>query len=58
LGSGRGPGVLGSGPALGSLLGGESASPSGPPPLPLLLSLSLAKIKKKVEQGELTTGEK
>jgi len=45
--AGRGPGVPGSGPASGSLLGGESASPSDPPPShALCLSFSLSQINK------------
>ena len=47
FGSGHDPGVPGSSPASGSLLGGESASPSAPPPSHVLaLSHSLSQIKK------------
>ena len=42
FGSSHDPRVLGSSPALGSLLSGESASPSAPCPALVLYTLSLS----------------
>jgi len=49
FGSGHDLGFLGSSPTLGSLLGGESASPS--PSTLLLLPVSLSQKKKKKKNG-------